>query len=109
MKNDNKFFEEMSKIAGNAMEFMNTMRVEIEKIARTQLEALMKKLDFVKREDFEVTSMLAKKAIEEQLHINVRLTKLEEEMASLLKDRSKGLSKRTGPDSGPSTTAKDDE
>lgn len=101
-KDNNKIFEDMAKMAGGAMGAVNTMRAEFEKIAHAQFEAFMKKFDFVKREEFETVSMLAKKAIEEQLLMNVRLAKLEEEMASMLEDRAVGIARSTGPDAGPS-------
>jgi BMFP domain-containing protein YqiC len=77
MQKDNKFFEDMARMAtGAAGGFMDIKR-DIEAMVSSQFEKLLQKMNLVTREEFDaVQGMLAKSRMEQE-EIKKRLEKLE--------------------------------
>lgn len=82
MNKDNKFFEDLTKLAGSAMDTafnsVADMRAQFDQAAHQKVEELMHKHEIVTREEFEVVKEMAEKARLEQ-------TKLEKKVADLEK------------------------
>ena len=76
MKNkaDNlRFFEDMAKIAGGAIQSMGDLKGQIKSIVKT----LLGEMDIITRDEFERVEGMAKKARERQLELEKRLLELE--------------------------------
>jgi BMFP domain-containing protein YqiC len=80
----NRFFDEMAKLFGDAASVAQGVRREAETVFRTQVERLVADLDLVKREDFEVVRDMASKARVENEELKRRVAELE---AALLPKR----------------------
>ena len=70
MKNKNKIFSDLSKIATDAFGSISGIRKEIETIVKIKIENVINKYDLVRRKEFEIV----KKMHENQL---LRINKLE--------------------------------
>tara|TARA_B100000579_G_C22819542_1_gene849779 strand:+ start:1283 stop:1561 length:279 start_codon:yes stop_codon:yes gene_type:complete len=70
MKNKNKIFSDLSKIATDAFGSISGIRKEIETIVKIKIENVINKYDLVRRKEFEIV----KKMYENQL---LRINKLE--------------------------------
>jgi hypothetical protein len=80
MSNQPKFFEELARMAGGAMNMFAGLREEIEVMARQQIESMLSRMDVIKREDFEVVMAIAAKARAEQEKLEARVLALEEQL-----------------------------
>ncbi|PPR40602.1 MAG: hypothetical protein CFH22_01404 [Alphaproteobacteria bacterium MarineAlpha5_Bin12] len=70
MKNKNKIFSDLSKIATDAFGSISGIRKEIETIVKIKIENVINKYDLIRRKEFEIV----KKMHENQL---LRINKLE--------------------------------
>ena len=70
MKNKNKIFSDLSKIATDAFGSISGIRKEIETIVKIKIENVINKYDLIRRKEFEIV----KKMYENQL---LRINKLE--------------------------------
>lgn len=81
MSNDNKFFEDMYKLAGSAMNTafgtMADMKKQFEDMVASRIEIAMAKHGFVTREEFEVVQKMVQKAREETEELAKKIKKLE--------------------------------
>ncbi len=81
MTNDNKFFEDFYKVAGSAMNTafgtMADMKKQFEDMVNTQIESILAKYGFVKREEFEIAMKMVQKSREEQEKLKQKLAELE--------------------------------
>ena len=77
MQTKSRFFSDVTKLAGGALGTLDSIRREVEEMARHQLERMLSKLDLVTRDEFDVIKEMAVKARQEQAKINSRLTKIE--------------------------------
>ena len=73
----NRFFDEMAKLFGDAASVAQGVKREAESVFRTQMERLVADLDLVKREDFEVVREMASRARAENEELKRRITALE--------------------------------
>lgn len=80
MKQDNKLFDDIAKIAGNAIGTLVGMKGEIETIVCQKLESYLHKINLVSREEFDVVKEMAAKAREEQEQLAVRVKELEAQL-----------------------------
>ena len=83
MQTRNRVFDDLARAAGGAFSSAASLREEIEAQIRPQLDRILARLDLVTREEFDAVKEMAAKAREEQEHLSERLTKLEEELATL--------------------------
>ena len=77
MQTKNRFFSDVTKLAGGALGTLDSIRREVEEMVRHQLERMVSKLDLVTRDEFDVIKEMAVKARQEQAKINSRLAKIE--------------------------------
>tara|TARA_B100000029_G_scaffold270617_1_gene265855 strand:+ start:292 stop:570 length:279 start_codon:yes stop_codon:yes gene_type:complete len=75
MKNKNKIFSDLSKIATDAFGSISGIRKEIETIVKIKIENVINKYDLVRRKEFEIV----KKMYENQ---SLRINKLEKKISA---------------------------
>jgi BMFP domain-containing protein YqiC len=77
MQSQNRFFDDIARMANGAMGALSGVRGEIEARVRDQLERVLAGMDVVSREEFEAVKAMAAKAREEQEVLTLRLAELE--------------------------------
>ncbi len=83
----NRFFDEIARLMNDAAGVAGGVKKEVETIFQTQAERVLRNLDVVTREEFEVAKEMAAKAREENDRLAAKLTELEMKLTTLLKDR----------------------
>ena len=83
MESQNRFFDDIARVASGAVGAISGVRGEIEARIRDQLERLLAGMDLVNREEFEATKAMAAKAREEQELLLRRIEVLETRLAAL--------------------------
>ena len=83
MQSQNRFFDDLARMASGAAGALTGMRGEIEARFRDQLERLLAGMDLVSREEFEAAKEMAAKAREEQEILLRRIEALETRLAAL--------------------------
>jgi len=81
MQSQNRFFDDMARVASGAMGALSGVRGEIESRFRDQLERILAGVDLVSREEFEAVKAMAAKAREEQEVLLQRIAELETRLA----------------------------
>jgi BMFP domain-containing protein YqiC len=97
MQSQNRFFDDMARVAAGAVGALAGVRGEIETRLRDQLERVLAGMDLVNREEFEAVKAMAAKAREEQEVLLQRIETLEARLAQ--RDRSPQNRTDTGPTS----------
>ncbi|MCS6855397.1 MAG: accessory factor UbiK family protein [Elioraea sp.] len=69
--------DDLAGVAGGAVSLLGGLRREMEAMARAAVEAMIRRLDLVTREEFEVVRELAQRAREENERLAARLAALE--------------------------------
>ncbi|HEV2188449.1 MAG TPA: accessory factor UbiK family protein [Stellaceae bacterium] len=77
MQSQNRFFDDMARVAGGAASALSGVREEIEARLRGQLERILAGMDLVSREEFEAVKAMAAKARAEQEDLLLRIAALE--------------------------------
>lgn len=77
MQTDNKFLDDLARVANGAMGAITGVRGEAEALVKARLERLLSDLDLVTRDEFEAVKAVAAKAREEQEALEVRVAALE--------------------------------
>ena len=77
MQSQNRFFDDMARVAGGAASALSGVREEIEARLRGQLERILAGMDLVSREEFEAVKAVASKARAEQEDLLRRVAELE--------------------------------
>lgn len=77
MQKDNKFFEDMARMAGGAAGGFLDMKREMEALFAAQAEKWLQKMHLVTREEFDTVRGMLAKAREEQEELKARLSALE--------------------------------
>jgi BMFP domain-containing protein YqiC len=77
MQSQNRFFDDIARVAGGAAGALSGVRGEIEARLRGQLERILAGMDLVSREEFEAVKAMAAKAREEQKDLHRRIAELE--------------------------------
>ena len=93
MQSQNRFFDDLAKVAAGAAGALSGVRTEIEARARDQLERVLAGMDLVSREEFDATRAMAARAREEQERLLRRVEELEARLAVL--DQGRGTGKGT--------------
>ncbi len=96
MKDDDRFFDDMARLAGGALGGIAEMKHEIEAQIHAQVEKLLRNMKLATREEFEIVREMAIKARQEQEEMKERLAEIEKELAnqSPKKKPSKGTAKK---------------
>jgi BMFP domain-containing protein YqiC len=76
-------FDDLAGMAGGAFSVMSAMRAEAEAMAKAQAEAMVQRLDLVKREDLDAALEVARRAREQAETLAHRLAELEARVAAL--------------------------
>jgi BMFP domain-containing protein YqiC len=81
MQGQNRFFDDVARVASGAVGALSGVRGEIEARLRDQLERVLAGMDLVSREEFEAVKTMAAKAREEQELLRRQLEALEARLA----------------------------
>jgi len=100
MQTQNRFFDDLARVAAGAMGALSGMRSEVETRIREQLERVLAGMDLVSRDEFEAVKAMAAKARSEQEDLHKRVASLESQLAAL-------APKGTGSTATPSETKPD--
>jgi BMFP domain-containing protein YqiC len=87
MQSQNRFFDDVARVASGAVGAFSGVRGEIESRLRDQLERVLVGMDLVSREEFEAVKAMAAKAREEQELLLRRVEALEARRAGSRKGR----------------------
>jgi BMFP domain-containing protein YqiC len=77
MQSQNRFFDDVARVASGAVGALSGVRGEIEARLREQLERALAGMDLVSREEFEAVKAMAAKARDEQEVLLRRIAELE--------------------------------
>lgn len=77
MQKDNRFFEDIARMASGAGSALMEMRHEMEAMVHAQMEKVLHRMDLVTREDFNLVREMAIKARTEQEQLARRVEELE--------------------------------
>ena len=88
MQSQNRFFDDLARMAAGAAGALTGVRGEIEARFRDQLERVLAGMDLVSREEFEAAKAMAAKAREEQEILLRRIEALETRLAALERRRA---------------------
>ncbi len=77
MQSQNRFFDDLARVAAGAMGTLSGVKSEVETRIREQLERVLAGMDLVSREEFEAVKAMAAKARSEQEELQRRLAGLE--------------------------------
>jgi BMFP domain-containing protein YqiC len=72
-----KFFDDLAGVAGGAISAIAGLREEMQSLVRARVEEGLRRLDVVKREDFDAMAELARRAKAEVEALERRVAKLE--------------------------------
>ena len=81
MQSQNRFFDDIARVASGAVGALSGVRGEIEARLRDQLERMLAGMELVSREEFEAVKAMAAKAREEQEILLRRIAELEGRLA----------------------------
>jgi BMFP domain-containing protein YqiC len=86
-----KFFDDLAGVAGGAMSALAGLREELGALVRARVEEAIRRLDLVKREEFEAVAELARRAKSDVEELEGRLLKLEQRAAQDIAGSDAGL------------------
>jgi hypothetical protein len=97
MQSQNRFFDDIARVANGAVGALSGVRGEIEARVRDRLERVLAGMDLVSREEFEAVKAMAAKARDEQEAQLARIAALESKLemgggALAARPRGKGKS-----------------
>lgn len=78
-----KFMDDLAGMAGGAFSVLQGIRTEAEQMAKAQAEAMVRKLDLVKREELDAAMEVARRAREQAEALEARVVALEQRLAAL--------------------------
>ncbi len=83
MQSQNRFFDDLARVAAGAMGSLSGVKSEVESRIRDQLERVMAGMDLVTRDEFEAVKAMAAKARTEQEDLAKRVAELEGILAGM--------------------------
>ena len=83
MQSQNRFFDDLARVAAGALGSLSGVKTEVEARLREQLEKVLAGMDLVSRDEFEAVKAMAAKARSEQEDLANRLIALESRVAVL--------------------------
>lgn len=81
MQTENRFLDDLARVAGGAFGTLAGLRNEIEDLIRQRFERLLADMDLVPREEFDAVKAVAEKARLEQEQLEKRVATLEKALA----------------------------
>ena len=100
MQGQNRFFDDVARVASGAVGAITGVRGEVEARLRDQLERVLAGMDLVSREEFEAVKAMAAKAREEQELLQRQVEALKARLDGL---RPAGSGPGDPDEAGPST------
>lgn len=82
MQTQNRFFDDLARVASGALGTLSGVKGEVESRLREQLERVLAGMDLVSREEFEAVKAMAANARAEQEDLARRLAALESRLAA---------------------------
>ena len=101
MQVDNRFLDDLARVANGAVGALSGVREEVEAMVRQRAKRLLADMDLVTREEFEAVKAVAAKARLEQEALEDRVATLEVALAELQKPKRS----KTKATSGQKTSA----
>jgi len=95
MQSQNRFFDDIARVANGAMGALSGVRGDIEARFRDQLERVLAGMDVVSREEFEAVKAMAAKARAEQEELQGRVAALESRLAETQKTPARPRQRKT--------------
>ncbi|HZU90965.1 MAG TPA: accessory factor UbiK family protein [Stellaceae bacterium] len=83
MQTQNRFFDDLARVAAGALGTLSGVKGEVEARLREQLERVLAGMDLVSREEFEAVKAMAAKARAEQEDLAKRVAALESRLAAV--------------------------
>jgi BMFP domain-containing protein YqiC len=83
MQSENRFFDDLAKVANGALGGLANFGSEMENRLRDQAERVLARMDVVRREEFDAVKAMAAKARETQELLEARVAALEAELAAI--------------------------
>ena len=77
MQTENRFFDDLAKMASGAFGTLASLRAELETQMRQQLDTVLARMKLVTREEFEAAQAMLARAREEQEAMAARVAALE--------------------------------
>jgi hypothetical protein len=81
MQSQNRFFDDLARVASGALGTLSGVKTEVETRLREQLDKVLAGMDLVSREEFEAVKAMAAKARSEQEELASRVAELESKLA----------------------------
>jgi len=78
-----RFFDELAGVAGGAISALAGLREEAEALVRARIDEAIRRLDLVRREEFDAMAELAANARTGQESAEARLTDIQQRLAAL--------------------------
>jgi BMFP domain-containing protein YqiC len=82
MPTENRFFDDLAKVANGALGSLASFGSEMENRVRDQVERMLARMDVVRREEFDAVAAMAAKARAEQEALEARVAALEAALAA---------------------------
>ena len=83
MQSENRFFDDIARVANGAFGAVAGLRTEIEAMVKQRLERLLAGMDLVPREEFDAVKAMAARARGEQEDLAIRVAELEARVRQL--------------------------
>ncbi|HMD63942.1 MAG TPA: accessory factor UbiK family protein [Stellaceae bacterium] len=83
MQSQNRFFDDLARVAAGAVSTLSGVKSEVETRIREQLERVLAGMALVSRDEFEAVKAMAAKARSEQEDLKKRVAGLESQLAAL--------------------------
>ena len=83
MQTDNRFLDDLAKVAGSALGSVSGVKHEVEVRIQQQMEKLLSRMNLVPREEFDAMKAVAQAAREAQIRLEARVANLEARVAAL--------------------------
>src|SRR5262250_255642 len=83
MQSQNRFFDDLARVAAGALGTLSGVKGEVEARLREQLEKVLAGMDLVSRDEFESVKAMAAKARSEQEDLAERVATLESKLTAL--------------------------
>ncbi len=77
MQSDNKFLDDLARMMTSAMGTAGSMKDEVEAHTRQHMESLFSRMDFVRREEFEVVRDMAALARQDSERLTAKIAEFE--------------------------------
>ena len=98
MQTNNRFFDDIARVANGAAGALGGVKGELESLVKDRLERILSKMDMVTREEFDAVRTMAAKARTEQELLLKRIDALEVKLASTKRPTTKkSATKKTPP------------